>query len=77
MIFSKNVRESFKRCIKCKQSKQPEQGGDDSAERGEGSKMLEPSASSSIQRESSAGEGQSVSNNVQSSHFYTTYGTLN
>ena len=70
------MRESFKRCIKCEQSKQPEQDRDDSAEKGENSTMLEPSASS-ILRESSAGEGQSVSGNARSSHFYTTYGTLN
>ena len=79
VIFSKNVRESFKRCLRCDKSKQLEQLKDESVEASfDSSRMLEPSASST-QRYSSVDDDKTENplRNERSSHFYTTYGTLN
>ena len=80
VVLSKNVRDSFKRCLKRKKSKWPEQLRGESAKSDdfESSRMLEPSASS-MHRDSSTDDDKAVNKagDNKSSYFYTTYGTLN
>ncbi len=71
VIFSKNVRESFKKCIQCKSSQRSLiiNAGDES---GESSRMLEPSRDSDYEATTTNSDEEREYNKEKASHNYET-----